>query len=235
MPPRDTCDTSPAGPWLPRTAAGPWSRWPRRRAARGSSCTSPCRGGDTPSQTRTGTCRGSQSPSCTQHYDIILYTRYTHCVVQTDSCSVSQAVVISSLQTSICSVLQTSSYVTSYTVRHLSSCTTWHSSSGTCLHFSRDTSSHSWTADVGINLFRRKGGRFIITKAIIIIIMGYIFATMISQNKSDKTKGHVSRWYRHINNHNDSTVFSKYLFVNDFSQLFHQKIHSHWIQCLSFS
>ena len=37
----------------------------------------------------------------------------THCVVQTDSCSVSQAVVISSLQTSICSVLQTSSYVTS--------------------------------------------------------------------------------------------------------------------------
>ena len=46
---------------------------------------------------------------------------------------------------------------------------------------------------------------------------------MISQNKSDKTKGHVSRWYRHINNHNDSTVFSKYLFVNDFSQLFHQK------------
>ena len=58
---------------------------------------------------------------------------------------------------------------------------------------------------------------------IIIIIMGYIFATMISQNKSDKTKGHVSRWYRHINNHNDSTVFSKYLFVNDFSQLFHQK------------
>ena len=55
------------------------------------------------------------------------------------------------------------------------------------------------------------------------MIMGYIFATMISQNKSDKTKGHVSRWYRHINNHNDSTVFSKYLFVNDFSQLFHQK------------
>ena len=40
-------------------------------------------------------------------------------------------------------------------------------------------------------------------------------------------KGHEGRWYRHINNHNGSTVFFKFLFVNDFSQLFHQKIHSH--------
>ena len=40
-------------------------------------------------------------------------------------------------------------------------------------------------------------------------------------------KGHEGRWYRHINNHNGSTVFFKFLFVNDFSQLFHQKFHSH--------
>ena len=39
-------------------------------------------------------------------------------------------------------------------------------------------------------------------------MIGYIFAMIISQNKSDKTK-YVSRWYRHINDHNGSTVFFK--------------------------
>ena len=52
---------------------------------------------------------------------------------------------------------------------------------------------------------------------IIIIIMGYIFATILSQNKSDKTKD-VSRWYIHINDHNGSKVFFKNFVCHNFCQ-----------------
>ena len=47
--------------------------------------------------------------------------------------------------------------------------------------------------------------------------MGYIFATILSQNKSDKTKD-VSRWYIHINDHNGSKVFFKNFVCHNFCQ-----------------
>ena len=60
----------------------------------------------------------------------------------------------------------------------------------------------------------------------IIIIIGYIFATIISQNKSDKTKD-VSRWYRHINDHNGSTVFFK-KGASPQGSIYHQMVSESW-------